>query len=325
MRRRLHACDRPRAEASRASTSAMPQAASASRVSCPALAGRRRGRASASVREKRGAGAGWVIPSRSTNVPRAARCGCSKASLSGRTGRRRRPSAAKTSTHSAWVRPRDRLGDQVGGARRGCAGSLRSGTVSAMPSSRDQLVVERAARGRRPRGAGRPRSRRRRRTARRRRAGWRRAPRGSSPWRKPGGHGVQVGGAVDDRGVDDLALARDAGPRAGRRGCRSRGTSSRRRSRRRRLLGNMRPGGVLAHAEEGAGDRDVAEVVPGGRARAGRPGPSRSSGRRPGAGCGPGSRRVRARAARWCPGAGPRPARRPAPPGRARSRRRRDA
>ena len=75
---------------------------------------------------------------------------------------------------------------------------------------------------------------------------------------------------------------------------------------------------VLAEAVEGAGDGDVVHVVAGGAGPTGRPGPSRSSGRRPAAGCARGTRRGRARAARWRRAACPRRARRPARPGRAR-------
>ena len=77
-----------------------------------------------------------------------------------------------------------------------------------------------------------------------------------------------------------------------------------------RLAGKCGRRLVLAHPEQGAGDRDVVHVVAGGLRPADRPGPSRSSGRRPAAGCARGTRRDRARAARWCPGASPRRARR---------------
>ena len=61
-------------------------------------------------------------------------------------------------------------------------------------------------------------------------------------------------------------------------------------------------------------ERDVVDVVAGGRARTGRPGPNRSCGRTPASGCGPGTRRARCRAARSRPDGTPRSARRRARP-----------
>src|SRR6478752_5902237 len=58
-------------EAMRASTSSMPHAARAARVSAPGVDGG--APSAAGVREKRGAGAGWTRPWCSTEVPRAAR------------------------------------------------------------------------------------------------------------------------------------------------------------------------------------------------------------------------------------------------------------
>ena len=81
----------------------MPQAASASRVSAPAF-GRGGEERLAVVREKRGAGAGWRTPSCSTNTSRATMCGCSIASVSGRTGATHASVPSKTSVHSACVR-----------------------------------------------------------------------------------------------------------------------------------------------------------------------------------------------------------------------------
>ena len=69
---------------------------------------------------------------------------------------------------------------------------------------------------------------------------------------------------------------------------------------------------------QGAAEREVGEVVAGGVRRAGRPGPSRSSGRRPAAGCGPGSRSGRGPGVPSYRGAGPRRGRRRARRGRAR-------
>ena len=97
-------------------------------------------------------------------------------------------------------------------------------------------------------------------------------------------------GAVDHRGVDHLALARRA-PRVEQR----RRTSPRARSMppppksATRLSGGV--GGCPARPmwASGAGERDVVDVVARPRRPAARPGPSRSCGRRRGAGCGRGS------------------------------------
>ena len=75
----------PTAPASRsAATSSKPQSA---QNLVGVLAGLGGGRESAAgVRLKRGAGAGWSTPPASTNVPRAARCGCCGASSASSTG-----------------------------------------------------------------------------------------------------------------------------------------------------------------------------------------------------------------------------------------------
>ena len=105
-----------------------------------------------------------------------------------------------------------------------------------------------------------------------------------------GQHRVQVGGAVDDRGVDHLPLA--AGARLEQRGEHADDEVGRPAAEVAeevvRDLG--RPPGP-AQPVQGAGDGDVVDVVPSARRRAGRPGPSRSSARRPARGCGPGTRR----------------------------------
>ena len=80
-----------------------------------------------------------------------------------------------------------------------------------------------------------------------------------------------------------------------------------------------RPAGP-ADRVQGAGDRDVVHVVPGAVRPAGRSGPSRSSGRRRAAGCGPSSPPARGPAARPRPAGSSRSGRRPARPGRARPR-----
>ena len=80
----------------------MPQAASASRVCSPAAFEGGRPRLG-SVREKRGAGTGWTMPSCSTKVPRALRCGCSKASVIGMIPATQASVPSKISTHSACV------------------------------------------------------------------------------------------------------------------------------------------------------------------------------------------------------------------------------
>ena len=61
-----------------------------------------------SVRENRGAGAGWSTPSRSTYTPRALRCGWSLASLIGMIAATQASVPSKTSAHSAWVRVANR-------------------------------------------------------------------------------------------------------------------------------------------------------------------------------------------------------------------------
>ena len=108
-----------------------------------------------------------------------------------------------------------------GRARRGSAawlaGSSRSGssTLEALDERRRRT----AARARRRSRAGRRRSRRRRSRACRRRAGpTRRRPVSRPSAAKVDGHRVEVGGAVDDRGVDDLPLPAGPAPRGGRRG-----------------------------------------------------------------------------------------------------------
>ena len=84
------------------STSATPQAVSASRVWVPA-AGDGGSDSVAPVRENRGAGCGCISPSCSTKVCRALRCGCSGASLTGITPATQASVPSNSSTHSAWV------------------------------------------------------------------------------------------------------------------------------------------------------------------------------------------------------------------------------
>ena len=136
----------------------------------------------------------------------------------------------------------------------------------------------------------------------------RRAGRGPS---SPGG------GAVDDGRVDHLAAAAALAPRS------TRGEHADDEVQRaaaevadqvERHL--RRPAGAADRVQR-AGERDVVDVVPGGAARAGRPGPSRSSGRRPARVAGQARRPVRRRAARRRRAGRPRAARRPGRPGRA--------
>ena len=72
------------------------------------LAGQRAAGASttAAVRLNLGCGRGWVMPSTSTNVPRATLCGSSPRLLEPRASPRRRPRPAARSTHSSRVRVR---------------------------------------------------------------------------------------------------------------------------------------------------------------------------------------------------------------------------
>ena len=160
------------------------------------------------VREKRGAGAGWVTPSRSTKVLAShqvrvlERLGHRQHRRDAGVGARRRPPSTRPACGS-------RTASAITRRSLGVVGRVVAvGCGLGDAEQPDELGVELRLERRRPRGAGRRRSRRRRRRERRRRAGWPRAPRGSSPpARNAGGHGVEVGGAVDDRGVDDLALA----------------------------------------------------------------------------------------------------------------------
>ena len=186
------------------------------------------------VREKRGAGAGWVIAvalderAARRQVRVLERLGHRQHRRDAGVGARRRPRPTRPGCAAANV-----VGDEPRAARRAARGRRGRGRCRRCRAADDQLVVELRLERRRPPGAGRRRSRRRRRTARRRRAGWRaRSSRQQPAGQEAGRHRVEVGGAVDDRGVDDLALAARAGPRAARRGRRSRGTSTRRRSRR---------------------------------------------------------------------------------------------
>ncbi len=110
----------------------MPHATRAARVSDPAC-GVGGDVSVGLVREKRGAGLGWSMPSRTTYVSRALRCGCSAASLIGMTPATHASVPSKTATHSAWVRLRNRsaISARSSSAR---SGSKRSGASSAMPS-----------------------------------------------------------------------------------------------------------------------------------------------------------------------------------------------
>ena len=239
--------------------------------------GRRTGEA------RRGRGLGR--PSFSMKVPRAAMCGWSIALVIGRTG------ATQASVPSKISAP---LG--LGPVRKVSAISVRS--ASAFPGrtgparvlDAEQLDEERrrtAAPARRRTCARRRRSRRRRRRARRRRAGWPPAPpcrlpparnaaviafrwavpstiAASTTWPLPAEPGLEEGGEDADHEVRRPAA--EVADQVGREV---------------RLLLD------LAQAVEGAGDGDVVHVVPGRLRPADRPGPSRSSGRRRAAGCGP--------------------------------------
>src|ERR1700712_1661512 len=55
------------------------------------------------VREKRGAGAGWVMPSTSTKILRSAMCGCFGASDSDSTGAKQTSVPSMIAHHSARV------------------------------------------------------------------------------------------------------------------------------------------------------------------------------------------------------------------------------
>ena len=233
----------------------MPQAVSASRVCSPGSAGALL--MVDAVREKRGAGAGWVTPSRSTKVPRAARCGWAGASARGTTGATQASVPSKTSAHSACVRSLNRLirasadGGVVG--RVVAVGQL---DADALDERGPELRLERPdahvpavgglvdvvpgrAAVEQPRAAG---------------AGV------EAEGGEGRGHRVEVGRAVDDRGVDDLAptararleeRGEDADDEVGRAAAEVAEQVAR----------EVRPVAVLAEAVEGAGDPDVVHVV----------------------------------------------------------------
>ena len=147
-------------------------------------------------------------PGRRTSA-RSARCGCCAASLSGSTGATQASVPSKTSVHSASVRVRAIVAANSSRSAGCLAGSSRSGALSRDAEPVEEGGVELRLERRRPRGGGRRRSRRGRRTGRRRRAGWPRAARVARPaGQVAGAHRVEVGGAVDDRRVDDLARGR---------------------------------------------------------------------------------------------------------------------
>ena len=169
------------------------------------------GRGSAPVREKRGAGAGW-----SEAVVLDAGCrgrcrwGWSFASEIGSTGATQASVPSKTAHHSAWVRVRkvSAISARSSSYR---SSSSWPGAASAMPSRstkrREELRLERAD-GHVPAVGGLV-------EVVERRAAVEQVGRALLPVAAAGeegrGHGVEVGGAVDDRGVDDLPLAADPG------------------------------------------------------------------------------------------------------------------
>ena len=78
---------------------------------CRRPAAARRRRTAPGVRENRGAGPGSAVPSCSTNVPRAARCGWAGASPRPSTGVTQASVPSKAAAHSSRVRLRERLGE----------------------------------------------------------------------------------------------------------------------------------------------------------------------------------------------------------------------
>ena len=78
------------------------QSRATSAVSAPGRAGPLR--TAVGVAEKRGAGAGWVMPPWSVKVPRAARCGWCGASRRDSTGATQASEPSKTAVHSSRVR-----------------------------------------------------------------------------------------------------------------------------------------------------------------------------------------------------------------------------
>ena len=127
--------------------------------------------------------------------------------------------------------------------------------------------------------------------------------------------------AVDHRGVDDLPLAaalrleQGADHAVGEEHAAAAEVADEVQRRHRCLTG-------AADVGEGAGERDVVDVVAGPRRVRARPGPTRSCGRTPASGCGRGTRPVRRPAAPSPPAGTPRSARRRARRGRAASPRR---
>ena len=282
-----------------------PQSSSASSVCWPANDGGRW--IAPGVREKRGPGAGCTTPLRSTKVPRSTLCGCFGASSIDSTGAKHASVVSSSAHHSSRVLVRKIAANvllAVGPPACGPSGLGSSSGRHAEPveqggvelrldrPDRDELavgglvhlVVE---------GAG--------------------VEQVGAALVVPDAHGAErvehrheQRGAVDHRAVDHLALARARGLEQRRTRCRRRASMPPPPKSPTRLSGG---GGWLAGTAdrlEGAGERDVVDVVAGGAARTGRPGPSRSSGRRRGAGCAPGRRRARSRGARTRRGGSPR-------------------
>ena len=266
------------------------------------------------VRLKRGAGAGCTMPSTSTKVPRAFRCGCSGASDQSQHGRHAgvgvlRSSAAHSSRGLGLESARRALAfaaGQLAGSFCGpsCAGSM----LEHLQQLRVELAFDRAD-------------------------------------REPSAVGALVDIVEMRAGIGHVAC-RVAGSTCRPRACRR--TSSRARRCHRRwphrrpgpcpsVRASMmaaqnaerqiqraaaivadqiqRHGGRLilaADRVQHAGDRDVAEVVAGRHAPAGRSVPSRSCAHRPGADCARGTRRVRVPVARSRRGESLRSAHRPA-------------
>ena len=215
-------------------------------------------------------------------VLRATMCALFVASLIVSTGAKHTSVPASIASHSSRVFVLNssvkRVAQRVPAVR---GPSARAGSSSLEADALRAARRRTAARASRARRTCRRRSRRCRRTARRCRAGWCRAASSQTPMLlQAPHHRHQHRGAVDHRGVDHLALARRAAPR----GCAHTTPKARNMppppKSPTRLIGGV---GLLAGAaevRERAGERDVVDVVAGGLRHTGRPGPSRSCGRR---------------------------------------------
>ena len=217
----------------------------------------------AGVRENRGAGAACGTPSGATTVPRALTCGWSATSPSASTGVTQASVPSKTATHSSRVRARERLGEP--GPQRRPAGDVVLGGQRRPGRGRARRAAARrtaAPAGRRRRGARRRRCRCRSR-ARRRRAGWPPARRAHwpCPWN------AQI--ICISRLVPSTMAASTTWPRPDARASQQRGedTDQQQHGAAAEVADEVqrqhRPVAGPADRVQGAGERDVVDVVAG--------------------------------------------------------------